>query len=196
MMKFVQKLIAAIVYVCVQVNRSTLAGYLKAIGFIIYVLFVFCTHTFNISAVSNIFLFFIDIPVCTYLVCCIHESAHFLFFLYAGAEVRAVRLGIIRIFRYKGKVKAELTNCNMFTGSCVVKNTDYKGKSYMIAALLSGGISSILLAAIIFLYMLLVHNKISPFLLCMALAGLISGSFSLFYSGSADRKLLKLFWKK
>lgn len=172
---------------------------LRIFSFVGYIIFVFCLHCFvnsDTSVISYIFLFFIDVPVCAYLVCCIHEAAHYICFLFAGAEVKSVRLGMIRISGCKKGVKVNLTNDSLFTGDCVVKSINYKSKCYMIAALLSGGVSSIIVAAIIFLCIFWKKNMISPFLLCMVFTGLISGSFSLFYPASADRKLLKIFLEK
>ena len=154
--------------------------------FYIYILPIFLALLLSIDEVLlQIFLFY---PAVELVVCAVHESMHLVLFCISGAKVALIRVGI---FQYDFcQKKASLCLTGFFSGKCTVLVTSKANHKVLIAAILSGGISGIIIAALSLLFGISLDLCNSPVVLCIFLTGAIKGAYALFSPRSTDRKSL------
>lgn len=147
-----------------------------------------CNYVFDIETtlLPKIIICICDVYLSQFIVCAIHELSHFLFFMVNRNIVTLVRVGIFGVMYKNGKVEFKVENASLFSGCCIAKkNTSCYGT---IVALYAGGISGILIAAFFLFRVVALFPTISFLELCIGVIGGLSGTFSVFYPKSADRK--------
>lgn len=131
----------------------------------------------------RIFLFY---PTVELVICAIHESMHLFLFCIGGANATLIRVGIFQYEFCQKKFGFCLTG--FFSGNCIARVTPNANRKVLIAAILSGGISGITIAAIFLLFGILFDLCSSPVFLCVIFTGTIKGAYALFSPKSTDRK--------
>lgn len=144
----------------------------------------------NDIRLNEFFFCILVFPICTIVVLCMHEFTHFFVFKLIGVKVKEVQIGVIT-FQFVGrKMKICLNDNGFFYGCC----SAYKflgGKKWQIKiALLSGGISGVILAvcSCILYVMFELDYYCKLFVFDMMFIGIYSFVITLLNPNSADRK--------
>lgn len=125
------------------------------------------------------------------VICSIHEISHCLFFLVNGISVKSIRIGLFKIcFENKG-IKILFSNDSIFSGYCIAAKPERPMKLQIIIALISGGLSGIILALIILPFISSVEGNLKIFMLCLVVVGFVNGTGALFSPLSTDHILIK-----
>ena len=132
-------------------------------------------------------------PLVELSVCAVHELSHAFLFKRGGAELKQIRVGVFN-FDFASR-QLTIFIQGLFSGNCTVKIENNTNRNSIIAAIVFGGVSGILIAAI-FLLINMQAGVDPSVLLCYVITGFAEGAHSLLYPKSADRKLLEEWIRK
>lgn len=127
-------------------------------------------------------------PMAELAVCAVHELSHAALFKLGKARIKVIRIGVFNFDLTSKRLTIHIRG--LFSGNCTVSITSNSNRSKIIAAIVSGGCSGIIIAAILLLIKILTGVN-SSVALCCIIAGFTKGLYALLSPGSTDRKLLE-----
>lgn len=135
-------------------------------------------------------------PICIYFILIVHELFHVLFFSLFQIPIVELCIGLFSINMRNNHFKINLINNGLFSGYCLFVSQANK-KEKIIAALIAGGISGIIIGIIALI--LLVTNAVSirkSFLWDLIFGGFYSFYVTLLNKKSADRIAIRKVLKR
>lgn len=132
---------------------------------------------------------FLSIPNCIIIILIIHEIMHYCVFKMFKIQVTKLKICIYLMDFTHRKPKISIAEDKFFGGYCSFIMPVKERLRYAIIGLASGGISGIIIGALIFLsYILRIFKwQHSPFLSCLMIAGIYSFFATLINKNSTDR---------
>lgn len=141
---------------------------------------------------GSLFIFWLFLPLCSWLMLLIHELSHCLCFKLFGFYIKELRVGLF-LLKFEENFKTlKIVNSGFFRGFCTVKGKTGKRKRELIFSLLAGGVSGLLISSMSFILMILnvVPKKWNGVLSSVVCVGLCSFYLTLISPKGADRKLI------
>lgn len=132
-------------------------------------------------------------PAVELAVCAVHELSHAVLFRLGKARIKAVRIGAFNFDLTSKRLTVHIRG--MFSGNCTVSIASDSNRNRIIAAIVSGGCSGIIIAAILLLIKILTGVN-SSVVLCCIVTSFTKGAYALLSPRSTDRALLEEWVKK